>query len=414
MTPDSGNASNVANSTSTDRPSMNKPATQRPSASDQLHLLTLTPFYPSTAEDANGCFVSEPLESLSKLGVRNTVLALQPFYRGRPSSRNSAAPGEWLQYFSFPGGVGLSSAGKFAFARIAARLRNLHKSRPIDLIHAHGALPCGHAAVLAGRELNVPYVVSVHGLDAFSTVQVPGFSGERCRHISRRVYEAASRVICVSEHVRDSIREEMAETCSTSVVYNGVDSARFTPTEATAAQKILSVGNLIPIKGHSHVICAMAAIAGEFPFLQLDIIGDGAGREHLATLTRQLRVEEKVRFLGRQSRAQVAEAMRQCTIFALPSRYEALGCVYLEAMACGKPAIGCRGQGIAEIIQHGTNGFLVDADGEQELASVLSQLLREPARAHDVGTAARQTILSGLTLQHQAANLIRIYRECLR
>jgi glycosyltransferase involved in cell wall biosynthesis len=381
---------------------------------DQIHLLTLTPFYPSAADDANGCFVSEPLESLAKLGVRNTVLALQPFYRGKPSSGNSAVSGEWLRYFSLPGGFGLSSAGTFAFARIAAGLRKLHGAQPIDLIHAHGALPCGHAAMLAGRELNVPYAVSVHGLDAFSTVQVRGLSGERCRQISRRVYKDASRVICVSEHVRDAIRKEMEETCSTSVVYNGVGSDRFTPLEPMATQKILSVGNLIPIKGHIHLIRAMAAIAQEFPSLELDIIGDGAERERLATLTRQLRLEDKVHFLGRQSRAQVAEAMRRCTIFALPSRYEGLGCVYLEAMSCGKPAIGCRGQGIAEIIQHGANGFLLERDDEHELASELSQLLREPARAHAVGIAARQTILGGFTLQHQAEDLIRIYRECLR
>lgn len=386
----------------------------QPSTRDQLHLLTLTPFYPSVADDANGCFVSEPLESLAKLGVRHTVLAFQPFYRGKRCIGNPAVPGEWLRYFSLPGGFGLSSAGKFAFARIAQRLRNLRKSQPIDLIHAHGPLPCGHVAMLASRELEVPYVVSVHGLDAFSTVQVKGFAGERCRQVSRRIYEAARRVICVSEHVRDSIRKEMADSCLTSVVYNGVDSDRFLPDESTGAQKILSIGNLIPIKGHIHLIRAMAVIAGEFPSLELDIIGDGAERERLATLTRQLRLQDKVHFHGRQSRAQVAEAMRRCTIFALPSRYEGLGCVYLEAMSCGKPAIGCRGQGISEIIQHGANGFLVEADDEHQLASAVAKLLREPAHAHAVGTVARQTILNGLTLRHQAEDLIRIYKECLR
>jgi glycosyltransferase involved in cell wall biosynthesis len=394
--------------------SMDPPSIGQGSRRDQIHILTLTPFYPSAADDANGCFVSEPLESLAKLGVRNTVMALQPFYRGKRRSQNSGISGEWLRYLSLPGGFGLPSAGKFAFARIAQRLRKLHQSQPIHLIHSHGALPCGHVALLAAKELNVPYVVSVHGLDAFSTVQVRGFSGERCRQMSRRVYKDAGRVICVSQHVRDAICEEMAETCSTSVVYNGVDSARFTPAAPTSAQKILCVGNLIPIKGHGHLIRAVAAIAEEFPSLELDIIGEGAERERLTNLTRHLRLEEKAHFHGRESRAQVAESMRHCTIFALPSRYEGLGCVYLEAMSCGKPAIGCRGQGIAEIIQHGTNGFLVAQDDEHELASVLSKLLREPACAHAVGTAARQTILGGLTLQHQAENLIRIYRECLR
>jgi glycosyltransferase involved in cell wall biosynthesis len=379
---------------------------------DRLHLLTLTPFYPSARDDANGCFVAEPLESLARMGARHTVLALQPFYRGKPHRGNSAVTGEWLRYFSLPGGFGLPSAGKFAFSRIAAYLHKLHEDQPIDLIHAHGALPCGHAAMLAGKELNCPFVVSVHGLDAFSTVQVRGFSRERCRKISRHVYEEADRVICVSEHVRDVIRQEMADTCHTSVVYNGVDPERFAPADP-AAHKILSVGNLIPTKGHDHLIRAVSAIAKEFPSLELEVIGEGCERERLVTLTQALHLENNVHFRGRQSRAQVAEAMRQCTIFALPSRYEGLGCVYLEAMSCGKPAIGCRGQGIAEIIQPGANGFLVGAGEENELASTLALLLREPARAHRAGIAARQTILEGLTLQHQAQNLVQIYRECL-
>jgi glycosyltransferase involved in cell wall biosynthesis len=106
--------------------------------------------------------------------------------------------------------------------------------------------------------------------------------------------------------------------------------------------------------------------------------------------------------------------MRRCTIFALPSRYEGLGCVYLEAMSVGKPAIGCRGQGIAEIIQQGTNGFLVGPDNEKELALVLGMLLRDETIRQNLGRAARDTILDALTLEQQAERLLRIYRECVR
>ena len=105
--------------------------------------------------------------------------------------------------------------------------------------------------------------------------------------------------------------------------------------------------------------------------------------------------------------------MRRCTVFALPSRYEGLGCVYLEAMSCGKPVIGCRGQGIAEIVRHGSNGFLVGPDNEKELALALAMLLRDEPRRHNLGTAARDTILEKHTLEQQAETLIRIYRECV-
>jgi hypothetical protein len=111
--------------------------------------------------------------------------------------------------------------------------------------------------------------------------------------------------------------------------------------------------------------------------------------------------------------------MRQCTIFALPSRYEGLGCVYLEAMSSGKPVIGCRGQGIAEIIQHGANGFLIGPDligqdDEKELEIVMGALLGDPAQRSEVGRIARETILWRFTLEQQANNLAQIYRESMR
>lgn len=267
--------------------------------------------------------------------------------------------------------------------------------------------------MLLSAELGVPYVVSVHGLDAFSTAQVSGKAGEWCRRISQRVCRSSRRVICVSEHVREQVLEGTGPTCRTSVVYNGVDPELFSPGAEPSSDTplVLSVGNLIPIKGHDLLIRAIAALVPDVPALALEIIGDGAERPRLETLTHQLNIAERVRFLGRQSRQQVASAMRRCTVFALPSRYEGLGCVYLEAMSVGKPVIGCRGQGIAEIVQHGSNGFLVGPDNEEELTLALAFLLRDDALRRNLGAAARDTILERLTLQQQAEILARIYRE---
>ncbi len=379
-----------------------------------LHVLTLTPFYPTDSDDANGCFISEPLNLLAKLGIRNTVLAAQPVYRGRIRPRSSGVAADWLSYFSLPSGFGLSTAGAFLFARVVGRARDILCSQGIDLIHAHGPLPCGHAAMLLSRELGIPFVTSVHGLDVFSTVQVSGRAGEWCKRISRRLYSASRRVICISEHVREAVVEGMGLNCRTSVVYNGVDTELFSPAPVASFQAttILSVGNLIPIKGHERLIRAMASLVSEFPSLELEIIGDGPERGHLDVLVRELNLAPRVHFRGRQPRAHVAEAMKRCTIFALPSRYEGLGCVYLEAMATGKSPIGCRGQGIAEIIRHGSSGFLVSPDNERELTLALAMLLRDKPLRDALGAKARDTILDRLTLAHQAENLVRIYREC--
>lgn len=388
-------------------------ARARANSDASLHVLTVTPFYPSEADDASGCFVSEPLDSLATMGVCNTVLAVQPIYRGRLRRRESAVSAEWLRYLALPGGLGLPSAGAFLFARVVSRLRRLNSSQRIDVIHAHGPLPCGHAAMLLSAELKIPYVVTVHGLDAFSTVQVSGRAGDWCRRISQRVYRSSRRVICISERVREAVLEGAGGSCRTSVVYNGVDPELFAPVSnpTFAAPVVLSVGNLTPTKGHATLIRAAAALTADFPGLRVQIIGDGPELARLQGLCAQLQVKETVRFLGRQSRKQVADAMQRCTLFALPSRYEGLGCVYLEAMSAGKPAIGCRGQGIAEVIQHGSNGFLVGPDNDRELALAIAMLLKDETRRRNIAVAARDTILDRFTLARQAESLLRIYRE---
>jgi glycosyltransferase involved in cell wall biosynthesis len=392
---------------------MNSAGVDPSSAGQPIHVLTLTPFYPSESDDAGGCFVSEPLDALAEKFLANTVFAMQPWYRGKLSARESGVPAQWLRYFSLPGAFGLPTAGAFVFARIVARVRQLHRLHRIDLIHAHAPLPCGYAAMLLSRELGVPYVVSVHGLDAFSTEQVSGRAGEWCRRISQRVYRSSRRVICISERVREQVLEGTGPSCRTSVVYNGVDPELFSPGRepASGGPIVLCVGNLLPTKGHEVLIRAVAALAPDFPALILEIIGHGPELSRLQALTQRLQISERVRFSGRQSRQEVAAAMRRCTVFALPSRYEGLGCVYLEAMSVGKPVIGCRGQGIAEIIQHGSNGFLVGPDNERELTLALAMLLRDGPRRRNLGAAARDTILERLTLAQQAESLARIYRE---
>jgi teichuronic acid biosynthesis glycosyltransferase TuaC len=382
-----------------------------------IQVLTLTPFYPSENDDAGGCFVAEPLEVLANAGgVVNTVLAVQPAYRRKLRARASNIPATWLRYFSLPGGFGLSTAGAFLFARIVGQIRELQKEQRIDLIHAHAPLPCGHAAMLLGAELGLPYVVSVHGLDAFAIEQVGGRAGAWCRSIAQRVYRSSRRVICISEHVREQVLEGTGRTCRTSVVYNGVNPGLFSPGKEPdpASPIVLAVGNLIPIKSHGVVIRAVAALAAEFSGISLEIIGEGPERLRLESLAKELRIEGRVRFFGRQPRNEVADAMRRCTVFALPSRYEGLGCVYLEAMATGKPVIGCRGQGIAEVIQHGSNGFLVGPDNDRELSLALAMLLRDETKRRNLGAAARDTILERFTLEQQAENLKRIYRESAR
>jgi glycosyltransferase involved in cell wall biosynthesis len=275
-------------------------------------------------------------------------------------------------------------------------------------------MPCGHAAALLSRELGIPFVVMVHGLDAYSTQQVGGLSGNWCRRVSKFVYRSAKSVICISDKVRDQVLQGTHDRVNTAVVYNGVDPEMFRPSDdGNEDQTILSVGDLIPTKGHELLLQSLAAVHSRFPEVSCDFIGDGPERSHLAKTAAKLHLEGKIRFWGRRNRSQVADAMRRCTLFALPSEYEGFGCVYLEAMATGKAAIGCRGQGIEEVIEHGANGWLIDPGSLAGLTEALFELLGSSQMRNALGEAARSTILRDFTLNHQAERLVRIYRECL-
>jgi len=382
----------------------------------------LTPFFPSLENEVGGCFIKEPIDALARIGVAATVIGVRPVYNRRPHP-SPEAPAKWIRYPQLPGTVGLSSAGRFLYARLFAEVSRAHRNRSIDVIHAHAALPCGHAAFLLGQRLGIPYVVTVHGLDVFNTCFVGGAAAEWRRATSIAVYRNAGRVVCVSRRVERTLQNGMPGAVHSTVVHNGTDVELFSPqpTDRGAAsvsasnalgQDILVVGNLIPSKGQEIVLRAIHRISDAFPQLQCRIVGEGPDRRRLEALANELGISQRIHFVGRQSRAAVANAMRACSMFVLPSSSEGLGCVYLEAMACAKPVIACRGQGIEEIIEHGKNGWLITPDHLPELEQAISVLLNSPKQAGQIGIAARQTILNGATLAHQAQSLATVYRLC--
>ncbi len=377
----------------------------------KLHVLTLTPFYPSAGDEVSGCFVAETLQQLKTQGVASSVIAVDSIYH--PSRRSSKQyPAEWIRYPQLPGNFGLSSAGRFLGATLLSRVGRLHRDSPVSVIHAHAALPCGDAAAFLSRRLSIPFVVTIHGLDVFNSCFQDGIAAGWRRKASMIVYERARKVICISGRVQRLLKDGMSAAVATEVVYNGTDPSVFAPAPAQSEPPtILIVGNLLAGKGHELVLRAFSRVKDSHPGLRCRIIGEGADRDRFARLARDLGIGYQVHFVGRQSRAEVAEAMRACTVFVLPSRYEGLGCVYLEAMASAKPVIACRGQGIDEIIHHGSNGWLIPVDGLEELVQGLQVLLDDAELRRRIGQAARQTILDRLTLSHQAENLLKIYRE---
>src|SRR5262249_5672794 len=152
---------------------------------------------------------------------------VQPFYRDVADAIPAEIPAKWHRYFSFPGNFGLPHSGSFAARSLIGELRERHRQQPFDMIHAHSALPCGAAALTISERLGIPFVVTVHGLDAYSTRQAGRLLEKSCEHISKRVYRSASKVICISHKVEAQVAQ--FADARTVVVYNGVDTALFSP-----------------------------------------------------------------------------------------------------------------------------------------------------------------------------------------
>lgn len=372
-------------------------------------VLVLTPFYPTAQEPGQGSFIAEPLARMNGLAECETI-AIRPFYRRAAPMAGDQE--KWLTYFSIPTNLGLPASGEFLASRLIRNAVEKHRRKPFDLIHAHSALPCGLAAARLSERLSIPFVVSVHGLDAFFMKQAGPVMGSWCKRVVQQVYRSARMVICISEKVRHEVLKEVE--ARTTVVYNGVDTALFSPGLGTEpSQSVLSVGNLIPTKGHSLLLRAFAQVAPVAQRVTMEIIGNGPERRKLVELANHLEISHKVHFRGHQNREAVADAMRRCLVFALPSEYEGLGCVYLEAMACARPVIACHGQGIDEIVEHGETGMLVAPNDEAALSDSLLALLRDDYRRKRMGESAREVVLKRFALFHQATQLAEIYSRSL-
>jgi glycosyltransferase involved in cell wall biosynthesis len=121
----------------------------------------------------------------------------------------------------------------------------------------------------------------------------------------------------------------------------------------------------------------------------------------------------QVRFMGHVPYEELPRYYSGCDMFLAPSLYEPFGMVYLEAMACGKTAIGCDAGGVPEIIRHGQTGILVPPGDAVALASTLDHLLDEPDRRHAIGEQARQAVLSQFSLPVIAERTEAVYAAAI-
>lgn len=378
-----------------------------------MKVLYISGMYPTPDYPQKGIFCHEQVKALKQIGVDVDVVVPMTVYDKEYETKKWKYEGveiQYIRFFKLPGVRGYEHIGKLLYYSL---LLSGIKFQEYDIIHADAPLPAGDAASRLAKKYGIPFVVHGHGLDVFFDESYK--DAPNCKKISKvckQVYEQASAIAGVSQKVLNCIQERVDIHDKSYVVYNGVDITKFYPiSEKTSEKYIFAVGNLIALKGHDDTIKAFAQLVNsEVTDIRLKIAGRGPLETELKDLVERLGISSYVDFLGYVPYEKIAELMRNARLFCLPSWYEALGCVYLEAMASGIPTIGCYGNGIDEVITDGLDGFLVDNKNVQQIFEKMKMIFQGKAY-ENVGVKARKTVEGNYKWIDSAKNLLKLYGE---
>jgi glycosyltransferase involved in cell wall biosynthesis len=180
------------------------------------------------------------------------------------------------------------------------------------------------------------------------------------------------------------------------------------------APSLVTVGHLVARKRHADVLRALAVLGQRYPTLRYVIVGEGPERTALEGLAARLGVTERVDFRGQLPPEEALEQSRRSTLFVMPSTEEAFGVAYIEAMAAGVPAIGCRGEPGPEEIAAAGDGFMLVPPGDIErLTQRIDELLSDPHRLREAGQRARATVAAHFTWESCGEQTLAAYRHVL-
>jgi glycosyltransferase involved in cell wall biosynthesis len=223
------------------------------------------------------------------------------------------------------------------------------------------------------------------------------------RRSHRMLYRVGARlvngVITVSEATAESFLSEIGTTARrVTVVFNAVDTERYPAAVERARVRdeigvapfehmMTMVGTFKRQKGHADLIQAVATVADRFPHLKVVLIGDGELLPAIRDQALAAGIGSRVVFLG--TRRDVPEILAASDSFVLPSLWEGLSVALVEAMASGLPVIATGVSGTDQVMIDGVTGWLVAPADAAALATAISDLLSDPARAERMATAAR-------------------------
>ncbi len=283
--------------------------------------------------------------------------------------------------------------------------------------HMHRAELVGTRAAIALGEAGHrrPYVVS--------TVHSSRIRSDEDRRELQVLTPQIDRLIAVSRAIEDKIRQEGRTGAPVSLIYNGVDLARYDHTEPCCtfreqygiepdAVVVGVVARLEPEKGHPTLLEAWPAVLRAVPNATLLVVGEGSRHAELERLAASLRVAHRVVFTGR--RDDVPAVTAALDVAVLPSYREAQGLSILEAMALSRPVVASRVGGIPEVIEDGVSGLLVPAHDADALARAIVRLLKDHPYADTIGRAGHDVVHGRFCIELMVRAVESIYDDGAR
>lgn len=363
-------------------------------------------------QDLSSSFVHNQARAYAQLGHRVRVIvpiALGKMIGGSrfsPVIVHRQADGVEIRYLRY---LSLSSLGKASFNSNSAlgmlrlQQRRILKEFTPDVIHTHTLGFDSSLGCWLKKTLGCPLVVTTHGSDT----SIPYEQG-RLDYL-RRCCEGIDAVVAVSSALAAKLKSCGTQTPVYSIL-NGFNLRYLPEKKEKVPMSFIQVGNLLKQKRADVTLRAFAEVKQDHPEATMTVIGQGPEREALEQLCRELDVSDAVTFTGQLPNDGVLEEMAKAQFFVMPSVREGFGIVYLEAMACGCVTIGTEGEGIADLIVSGENGFLVPADDPGAIAGLVRECAEDTARTAQVAQRGKQDAM-GLTWQTNAEKYIELFEK---
>jgi teichuronic acid biosynthesis glycosyltransferase TuaC len=372
-----------------------------------VHILTYTSLFPNSEQPNHGIFIYQRVAHLARRpGNAVSVIAPIPYYPrwapGKSRQTFSKIPPqerigdlcvEHPQYplvpkISMPIHALLMAFGSLRVAR------RLHAKNAFDCIDAHFVYPDGTAAMLIGKILGLPVIVSARGTDL---THYPSY--RLIRPMLRWTLSHAAGIVAVSDSLKQAIVQLGVSQDGVQTIPNGIDTQRFAPMERSQARQqlnlpkesrlLVSVGNLNAVKSQDLIVSAMTLLVPRHPYLRLYLIGEGHMRSRLREQIEKNRLKDHVFLVGSRPNEELCAWFSAADMTCLVSSREGWPNVVSESLGCGTPVVAARVGGVCEVIISEDLGFLVERNPES-IAKGIEAALRKPWDRRAIAEHGRQ------------------------